>query len=631
MIPCLYKSSETDFDANNGIGKLADCVSCVVTEKRNGEYELSMTYPSEGIHADDLEEEAIILAKPSDTADSQPFRIYKITKSMDATIEVAAQHISYQLNYITVSPCQSVTGTYDQPAAAMETLKNHATTDCPFTFESDVESSAIFTLSEPASFRAALGGIDGSVLDTYGGEYEWDRYAVRLWENRGSDNGVRIVYGKNLVDFKHEKSVEDVITGVHPYWIDNETGDVKEISGKVVTLSGLGYAYDKVALLDCSDQFDEEPTEEDLIECAEEYLNTTTTVDPNIDIDIDFAQLWGLPEYADIAEAEHVSMCDTVHVFVPSMNIEVAMSVTETEYDTLLERYNSLTLSTSKTSSRNSSIEVTLATTSNVKSMIAMTDTSIRLSVSDKYVSKDDITGYPTTTEVESMIEVSEKGITESYTESIKTAVNEINDDLEKYYSKTEEVKSMIEISEKGITESYEKYVEEEMKTITDDLEENYYTSTEIESMISLSEEGITESYKKYVEEETSKITDDLSENYYTSTQVDDKIELSEEGITADYKKYVQSETSKITDDLSENYSTTEEIESMISLSEEGITADYKDYITEQSKGYSTTEEVEAMISESKEGIEISYTVAIKDVTDDLSENYSTTEEIESM
>lgn len=60
MIPCLYASTEAKFD-HNGIGKLADAQSCIVTEKRNGSFELEMVYPADGIHAEQLEEGNIIL------------------------------------------------------------------------------------------------------------------------------------------------------------------------------------------------------------------------------------------------------------------------------------------------------------------------------------------------------------------------------------------------------------------------------------------------------------------------------------------------------------------------------------------------------------------------------------------
>ena len=106
---------------NNGIGKLADAQSCTVTEKRNGSYELKLICPADGIHAEMLEEGNVILAKPSDTMQPQPFRIYKITTPIDGKLEVQARHISYQLNFITVSPF-SVSGC----AGAVQGLKSHA-------------------------------------------------------------------------------------------------------------------------------------------------------------------------------------------------------------------------------------------------------------------------------------------------------------------------------------------------------------------------------------------------------------------------------------------------------------------------------------------------------------------------
>ena len=64
MIPCLYLNTETSF-SSNGIGKLCDALSARVGEKRHGSYELQLTYPSDGVHAEELIAGAIILAKPS--------------------------------------------------------------------------------------------------------------------------------------------------------------------------------------------------------------------------------------------------------------------------------------------------------------------------------------------------------------------------------------------------------------------------------------------------------------------------------------------------------------------------------------------------------------------------------------
>lgn len=349
MIPCLFRETEEQFNTN-GIGKLCDAFSCFVTEKRNGSYELKLGYPSDGIHAEDLVEGNIILAKPAERTTAQPFRIYKITTPLTGLLEINARHIQYQENFITVSPFSAVGS-----QAAMAAISSHVTTPCPFSFWTDIDSSATFTITSPATVRGCLGGMDGSMLDTYGGEYEWDMYTAKLHGHRGADHGVKIVYGKNLIDFKMERNIENMITGVHPYWKHSEDGTLKELPEKVVTVEGERH-YEKISVLDCTSQFEEAPTDEQLRNYVRSYLKNTSLTEPDIDIKIDFAQLWQLPGYADIAEAERVSLCDTVHVYISKLSIEVSCKVTETEYDVLLERYKSITLSNAAVYSRNSSL-----------------------------------------------------------------------------------------------------------------------------------------------------------------------------------------------------------------------------------------------------------------------------------
>ena len=353
MIPCLYEVTETAF-LSNGIGKLCDCLSCFVTEKRNGAYELKMTYPADGIHAEEIIEDRIIFAKPAERTSYQPFRIYKITTPLTGLLEVAARHIQYQQNFITVSPFSAVGS-----QAAMAALKSHTTTDCPFEFWTDIDSSAAFTITSPATVRGCLGGMDGSFLDTYGGEYEWDMFTAMLHSHRGADHGVKIVYGKNLIDFKMERNIENMITGVHPYWKHSEDGTLFELPEKVMTIEHDG-PYEKISVLDCTSQFQERPTAQQLRNYVTEYLKNTSLTEPDIDIKIDFAQLWQTPGYADVAEAERVSLCDTVHVYISKLGLEVSCKVTETEYDVLLERYKSITLSNASLYSRNSSLSGSL-------------------------------------------------------------------------------------------------------------------------------------------------------------------------------------------------------------------------------------------------------------------------------
>ena len=77
-------------------------------------------------------------------------------------------------------------------------------------------------------------------------------------------------------------------------------------------------------------------------------------------------------------EAERVSLCDTVHVYISKLGIEVSSKVTETEYDALLERYNSITLSNSTVSSRNSSLTGSLNSIRNTATLLPTIRPSVR-------------------------------------------------------------------------------------------------------------------------------------------------------------------------------------------------------------------------------------------------------------
>ena len=74
MNPVLFEPGATVF-TTNGVGRLSDALSCVVTEERNGIFELEMTYPATGKHAADIVHSSIIYAKPSARRGAQAFRV----------------------------------------------------------------------------------------------------------------------------------------------------------------------------------------------------------------------------------------------------------------------------------------------------------------------------------------------------------------------------------------------------------------------------------------------------------------------------------------------------------------------------------------------------------------------------
>lgn len=231
MIPRLYESTETSF-STFGICPLGEATSCIVTEERNGQYTLEMEYPTDGMFYSELKVDRIILAQAHENdTQAQPFRIESISGDMGGIVTIEAVHISYQLNWIMATRQTTTSGT------AQTVLRDVGLmTVSPFTLYSDITTTHSITLDEVTPFRTAMGGMKGSFLDTFGGEYEWDRYDVHLWAHRGSDNGVRITYGKNLTGLEWSTDVSDTYTSVVAFWKQEQNGVTTYVQSDIVSL-----------------------------------------------------------------------------------------------------------------------------------------------------------------------------------------------------------------------------------------------------------------------------------------------------------------------------------------------------------------------------------------------------------
>lgn len=335
MIPILFPSTATDF-STRGLGPLSDCISCTVTEQRNGIYELEMQYPLTGRHYEDITDRSIILAIPSPYRAAQPFRVYQITRNMSGTATIYAQHISYDLAGVPVEPFSQ-----DSLAMALSWLSTHSAIDNPFSFSADFSSSAAFGFSAPTACRSLLGGVDGSILDVYGGEYEFDGYDVILHRQRGGDNGVTIRYGKNLTDLSQDSSTADLVTGIYPYWQDSETGALVTCSPAVVSAPGT-YDFQQVIPVDFTSDFEQQPTPEQLQDRAEQYISDNSIGVPTVSTTVSFVQLEQMSGYEDLALLERCDLCDTVTVEYPALGVSAKAKIVTVVTDVLLERYNSM-------------------------------------------------------------------------------------------------------------------------------------------------------------------------------------------------------------------------------------------------------------------------------------------------
>lgn len=344
MTPILYENTETEF-ASDGIGTLTDAISCVVTEERNGAFELEMAYPMDGMHFDKIARGQYIKAKPNSHSDPQIFRIYRITRPMNGNITAYAEHISYELAGNMVLGF-SAKGTV---LSMLENLFSDAVFPTPFTPHTDMNATGEVSIGEPCSIRACLGGKEGSFLDTFGGEYEFDNFDVTLWQHRGEDRGASIEYGKNLTDVSQEENIESTYTSIIPYVKRNVNGEdvYTYLPEKYLDAPNAGiFPRKKALLVDFSSNFDqqEEADTQKLAELGEAYIENNAIGIPKISLNVSFIDLRKTEEYRNIAPLEEVRLCDTVTVKFPALQVNQKAKVIATVYDVLMERYDSISI-----------------------------------------------------------------------------------------------------------------------------------------------------------------------------------------------------------------------------------------------------------------------------------------------
>lgn len=354
MIPILFSRNDTDYD-KNGVGFLTDATACDVTEERNGAFECALTYPITGQHYADIAEGAVIKIKPNDTSNPQLFRIYSHSKPINGIVTFAAEHISYDLNGI---PLASLSLRSTTAQSAIAAAISAGAFDSGYTATSDITTINSIDIKTPRSIRAALGGQEGSVLDVWGGEFEFDNKQIKLHAHRGSDTGVSIVYGKNLTDVRQERNITETYTHIMPYATyteETEEGDettqtdiIVTLTEKVLAISGAeNVGHQKALVLDLSEMFagDETITETALRAKANQYISAHPALGtPKISITASFVALWQTEEYKDIAPLERVRLCDSVTIKFDKLGISAKAKVVKTVYDALAERYKSVEL-----------------------------------------------------------------------------------------------------------------------------------------------------------------------------------------------------------------------------------------------------------------------------------------------
>ena len=375
--PRLYPPTATAWDTN-GLGALSDCISCVVEETLNGPFELEMQYRLNGLHYADITLRSIILAKPNPTSRPQPFRVYKISRPINGVVTINAQHLSYDLSGIVIEP-------FNAPslASALEGMKTNAVTENPFEYETDKTVISDFVVSYPSSARSLVAGQRGSLLDTYGGELEFDRYQVKLLSHRGKDNGVTIRYGKNMTDVSQEEDGSGVYTGVYPYWYSEEEGSA-DLGSSYVPVEGE-FDFTRILLLDLTEEFENKPTAEELTQKAQEYISNHDPGVPTISTTVSW--------YQSKDFVENVNLGDVVGVYFSRLGISAKAKIVKTRYNALQNRYESVDIGSVRSSIAGTIVSMdqgvssvtqyTVTETRRITKELEMTADGLRSAISD--------------------------------------------------------------------------------------------------------------------------------------------------------------------------------------------------------------------------------------------------------
>ena len=323
MIPVLFSKEEKQF-RSYGLGPLFETLHAEVKRERNGQYNLYMTYPQNGQQASVFKEGMRIKADAGRRTPWQTFEITRINRRSDAIIEIWADHISMRLAKTMIKPKVEI---HDADAeTALRRWVSQLVGDDEWEVWSNIDTvgSTAWSVDSVENARQALGGTRGSILDVWGGEFEFDNKRVNLWQNLGRKTPVVLEYGRNITKIEKENKEETVYTSIYPFARAEEDKIITIpnyiVDGKYIDM----YDHKKIKLVDFSSEFDTEenkPTAEKLQKLAEKYVEQNDIGAPHEHIKIEYVDLSKTLDYKNVRYIEEVELCDRIPIYYPKFDI----------------------------------------------------------------------------------------------------------------------------------------------------------------------------------------------------------------------------------------------------------------------------------------------------------------------
>lgn len=323
MIPVLFSKEEKQF-RSYGIGPLFETLHAEVKRERNGQYFLYMTYPQNGQQASVFKEGMRIKSDAGRRTPWQTFEITRINRRSDAIIEIWADHISMRLAKTMIKPKVEIHDVDAETALRRWVSQLVGDDDWEVWSNIDTIGSTAWSVDSVENARQALGGTRGSILDVWGGEFEFDNKRVNLWQNLGRKTPVVLEYGRNITKIEKENKEETVYTSIYPF-ARAEEDDIITIPNYVVDGKYINmYDHKKIKLVDFSGEFDTEenkPTAEKLQKLAEKYVEQNDIGAPHEHIKIEYVDLSKTLDYQNVRYIEEVELCDRIPIYYPKFDI----------------------------------------------------------------------------------------------------------------------------------------------------------------------------------------------------------------------------------------------------------------------------------------------------------------------
>lgn len=355
MRPILYNANETAFETY-GLGEI-DATKAQVTRERNGNYTLYIEYPASGPLAGTFKNDMRIKSDAGLRTKNQTFFISRIVKDSTGILKVYAKHISHLTETMAIRNNTNATGTA-QAALAIWAL--NALGGIRFDTWSDIDltSKTSWNIADFKTARDVLGGVKGSILDVWGGEYEFDNTVIRLHKQLGRKSPTVLEYGRNILRAEDDQDIEGAYTSVYPYATytpENQgNGDggatsqqvTVELPEKYIDGPYIGlYNERRVLIVDLSSNFKDKevPTIDKLRRLAKEYAINNRLGLPKINTKIEYVDLSKTLDYKLTQILEEAELCDIVPVYYPQIGLTSEdAKLTTIVYDVLLEQNDSV-------------------------------------------------------------------------------------------------------------------------------------------------------------------------------------------------------------------------------------------------------------------------------------------------